>query len=109
MSCAILARSSATWTLPAYGSAKVALLRGDSVLCSVRTVACPLQLSGSAVSTSLLLRWLYVVSEDEKKKDVFSFSFPPSLFILILTQVRRLFVSPRPHGLIVVLILEQAP
>ena len=57
-SCTILAHSSATWTLLAYASAKGALLHGDSVRCSVRIVACPIQLSSSAVSTSLLLRWL---------------------------------------------------
>ena len=57
-SCTVLAHSSATWTLLAYVPAKGALLSGDSICYNVRIIVCPFQLSGSAVSTSILLRWL---------------------------------------------------
>ena len=52
----------------------------------------------AAVSTSLLLQWLSYQRMRRERYPLFL------IIILILTQARRLSISPRPHGLIVALL-----
>ena len=47
-----------------------------------------------------------VISKNEEEKDKYLLLLT---LILILAQARRLFISPRPHGLIVELLSKQMP